>query len=40
LLPWRTEIEVAHPMIGTIVNTVEGAETDVVVPEGWFELAE
>ena len=38
LLPWRTEVEIAHPMIGTIVSVVEGAETGVDVPEGWFEL--
>lgn len=37
-LPWRTETEIAHPMIGTIVNVIEGAETNVDVPKGWFEL--
>jgi hypothetical protein len=37
-LPWRTETEVAHPLIGSIVTVIEGAETGVEVPEGWFEL--
>lgn len=40
LLPWRTESELAHPLIGTVVTIVEGAETGVDVPEGWFELRE
>ncbi len=38
LLPWRTESEIAHPLIGTIVNVVESAEAKVDVADGWFEL--
>ena len=40
LLPWRVEVELAHPLIGTIVNVVEGVESAVEVPPGWFELDE
>lgn len=40
LLPKRVEIEVAHPLIGTIVSTVEAFELGVEVPEGHFELAD
>ena len=35
-----TSIDSWLPMIGTIVNVVEGAETGLDVPEGWFELGE
>lgn len=38
LLPWHVEVELAHPMIGTIRNVFEAAEADVEVPEWWFEL--
>jgi hypothetical protein len=38
LLPWRTEIELANPMIGAIVTTVEEVEAGAALPPGGFEL--
>lgn len=40
LLPGRMEIELAHPLIGTILTTVESVELGVEVPAGHFELAD
>jgi len=40
LLPYRAEIELANPMIGTIVVTLDEVEVGAEVPAGWFELAE
>jgi hypothetical protein len=37
-LPFRTEIEYAHSMIGTITTTVTDYELGVELPEGVFEL--
>ncbi len=38
LLPWRTEMEFAHALIGTMVIIVEGADSNVEVSSGWFQL--
>ena len=38
LLPFRTEIEYAHSMVGTISATVTDFELGVELPEGVFEL--
>ena len=38
LLPFRTEVEIANPFIGTIVTTVDAVELGVELPEGTFEL--
>ncbi|HIG87540.1 MAG TPA: class A beta-lactamase-related serine hydrolase [Planctomycetes bacterium] len=40
MLPFRTEIEFPHPLIGTIVTTVTSVELDVELHEGVFELGE
>jgi CubicO group peptidase (beta-lactamase class C family) len=40
LLPWRTEVLLANPLIGTIQSVVETAELGVQVPEGFFALAD
>ena len=40
LLPFRTKIELANPLIGTIVTTVTDVELGVELPEGTFELEE
>jgi hypothetical protein len=40
LLPGRTEVELAHPLIGSTLNVVEEVEVGVEVPEGHFELAD
>jgi len=40
LLPGRIELELAHPLIGTILTTVESVEVGVEVPAGHFELAD
>jgi CubicO group peptidase (beta-lactamase class C family) len=40
LLPGRVEVQLAHPLIGTILNTVESVEIGVEVPAGHFELAD
>jgi len=40
LLPGRVEIELAHPLIGTILNIVESVEIGVELPAGHFELAD
>jgi CubicO group peptidase (beta-lactamase class C family) len=39
LLPFRIEVELAHPLIGKIVNTYETFEVGVEVDAGWFKLA-
>jgi CubicO group peptidase (beta-lactamase class C family) len=38
LLPFRIEVELAHPLIGKIVNTYETFEVGVEVDAGWFKL--
>lgn len=38
LLPFRVEVELAHPLIGTILNTYESFEVGVKVDAGWFTL--
>lgn len=38
LLPGRVDIELAHPLIGTVQNVVEEVELGVETPEGLFEL--
>jgi hypothetical protein len=40
MLPFRTEIEFPHPLIGTIVTTVTSVELDAELHEGVFELGE
>jgi len=40
LLPFRTEVEVANPFIGTVVTTVTDIEVGVELPAGLFELRE
>lgn len=40
LLPFRTEVVIANPFIGTIVTTVDAVELGVELPEGTFELKE
>lgn len=39
LLPFRVEVELAHPLIGTVLNVYEGFEAGVEVDAGWFSLA-
>jgi CubicO group peptidase (beta-lactamase class C family) len=39
LLPFRVEVELAHPLIGTVLNVYEGFEAGVEVAAGWFSLA-
>ena len=39
LLPFRVESELAHPLIGKVLNVYEGFETGVEVGAGWFSLA-
>lgn len=39
-LPFRTEMELANPMIGKIVGVVTGAKTGVEVAEGVFSLGD
>jgi hypothetical protein len=34
------EVELAHPLIGTIVTEVEQVDVGVEVPEGHFALAD
>jgi CubicO group peptidase (beta-lactamase class C family) len=38
LLPFRTEVDVANPFIGTIDVKVSGVEVGVELPEGGFDL--
>lgn len=38
LLPFRIEVELAHPLIGTVRNVYEGFEAGVAVDAGWFAL--
>ena len=40
LLPFRTSIQLANPLIGTIVTTVSEVELGAELPEGAFELRE
>jgi hypothetical protein len=40
LLPFRTELQVAHPFIGTIEVTVSDVEVGVQLPPGGFALAD
>ncbi len=40
LLPFRSEVEYANPLIGTIVTTITEVELGVELPEGAFELRE
>jgi hypothetical protein len=40
LLPFRTEIRLANPLIGPIVMTVTDCELGVELPEAAFELRE
>ena len=40
LLPFRTEVRLANPLIGPIVMTVSGFELGVELAEGTFELGE
>ena len=40
LLPHRTEIQLSHPMIGTIEATVDQVEFGVELAEGLFELGD
>lgn len=40
LLPFRTETQLANPLIGPIVTTVEEVELGVELLEGAFELRE
>jgi CubicO group peptidase (beta-lactamase class C family) len=37
-LPFRIEVALAHPLIGTILNTYEAFETGVEIDAGWFRL--
>lgn len=39
LLPFRVEVELAHPLIGTVLNVYEEFEVGVEVDAGWFSLA-
>jgi CubicO group peptidase (beta-lactamase class C family) len=39
LLPFRVEVELAHPLIGKVLNVYESFETGVEVGAGWFSLA-
>ncbi len=38
MLPWQTESELAHPLIGTIESVVEKVELGSETPAGLFEL--
>lgn len=38
LLPWRTDMELAHSLIGTIETVVEAVELGVETPAGFFAL--
>ncbi|MCK6448919.1 MAG: beta-lactamase family protein [Planctomycetes bacterium] len=38
MLPWRTKLELAHPLIGTIESVVEEVELRAETPAGLFEL--
>lgn len=38
VLPWKTRIELAHPLIGTIESVIEEVELGVELPAGLFEL--
>lgn len=40
MLPKRVEVQLANPLIGTIVSTVDSVEVGVQVPEGHFALAD
>ena len=40
LLPHRVELELPHPLIGTIITTIEEAELGAPLPAGGFTLAE
>jgi CubicO group peptidase (beta-lactamase class C family) len=40
LLPGRVEVQLAHPLIGTILTTVVSVELGVEVPAGHFELTD
>ena len=38
MLPWRTKIDLAHPLIGTIESVVEEVDLGTETPAGLFEL--
>lgn len=38
LLPWRSKVELAHPLIGAIESVVEEVDLGAKTPEGLFEL--
>jgi CubicO group peptidase (beta-lactamase class C family) len=40
MLPFRTEIEFAHPLIGTIVTTITDVKLDAELHDGIFELGD
>ena len=38
MIPYQTRIQLANPLIGEIVSTIEEVELGVALPEGLFEL--